>query len=287
MNEYTTANRQWWDEAVGIHTKSEFYELEAFKAGKSKLNRLDHEEVGDVTGKSLLHLQCHFGMDALSWARLGATVTGADFSEKAIETARALSNELGINATFVQSDIYKLPEVLPPTDQFDIVYTSYGVICWLPDLMPWGKMIASYLKPGGFFYIAEGHSFMWAIDEKSPGLNIHYPYFSHEPIKSDEQGSYADRNAQMEHTVTYGWNHTVSEILTSLLSPGLRIDFFHEHPFCVWNCLPAEGMVEDENGFWWLKDEAKRDMLPLMFSLKATKPLGNKSDMYRMGEGVE
>lgn len=273
MNEYTSANRQWWDEAVGVHVNSEFYEVEAFKAGKPKLNRLELDEVGDVNGKSLLHLQCHFGMDTLSWARLGATVTGADFSSEAIKAARSLSKDIGVDATFIQSDIYKLPEVLPPSNQFDIVYTSYGAICWLTDLMPWGKMIADYLKPGGFFYIAEGHPFMWSLNEKSPGLYVRYPYFSHEPIKDDGQGSYADKDAQKTHHVTYSWNHPLSEIFTSLLEPGLRIDFFHEHPFCVWECLPAEGMIEDENGLFWIKDETKRDMLPLMFSLKATKPL--------------
>ncbi len=276
MNEYTTANQQWWDEAVGVHVNSEFYEVEAFKAGKLKLNQLELDEVGDVNGKSLLHLQCHFGMDTLSWARLGATVTGADFSSEAIETARALSKELAIDATFVQSDIYRLPEVLPTSEKFDIVYTSYGAIWWLADLMPWGKIIAKYLKPGGFFYIADGHPFMpfmWTIGKKTEGLNGYDPYFSHEPIRDDMQGTYADKDAQMIHTVSYGWNHTVSEILTSLLSAGLLIDFFHEHPFCAWECLPAVGMVKDENGLWWIKDETKRDVLPLMFSLKATKPL--------------
>ena len=270
MNEYTTANQQWWDEAVGVHVNSEFYELDAFKAGKSKLHKLDLEEVGDVKGKSLLHLQCHFGMDTLSWARLGANVTGADFSSQAIETARSLSSELGIDATFVQSDIYKLPEALPASEKFDIVYTSYGTIWWLPDLMPWGKVIASYLKPGGFFYIADSHPFMHTI-AWTENLQLGYPYFSREPDISDGTGTYADRNAKMTHTVTYGWNHPLSETFTSLLSAGLNIEFFHEFPFSSWECLPAAGMVKDENGLWWLKDEAKRDMLPLTFSLKASK----------------
>jgi SAM-dependent methyltransferase len=271
MDEYTKANLDWWNEAVAVHAKGDtrYYLLESFKAGMSDLLSLERQEVGDVAGKSLLHLQCHFGMGTLSWARLGAKVTGVDFSEKAIELAKSLSEELGLDANFVQSDIYNLPQVLSGT--FDIVYTSYGVIGWLPDLLPWGKIIAEYLKPGGFFYIAEGHPFMWVFDEKPTDFRVGYSYFSREPIKSEEEGTYADRSAKMAHTVTYSWNHTFSEIFTALISAGLRIDFLHEFPFCAWENFPE--MVRGEDRFFRMKDPHKANLIPMTFSLKATKPL--------------
>ena len=215
MDRYIKANLDWWNEAVGVHAQGDTYGLERFKAGQSKLKYLEREEVGEVAGKSLLHLQCHFGLDTLSWARLGAHVTGVDFSEKAIALARSLAEEEGLDATFVQSDVYDLPEVL--SGPFDIVYASYGVIGWLPDLLPWGSIIARFLKPGGFFYIAEGHPFMWLLDDTTSEFKVVHSYFSHEPIREEGQGSYADKSAQMEHTVTYGWNHTFSEIFTALL----------------------------------------------------------------------
>src|SRR5205085_3637204 len=254
MNEeYMRINQQRWDEMVGVHAKSAFYDVAGFKAGRITVAPLERAELGNVAGKSLLHLQCHFGMDTLSWARLGAKVTGVDFSEKAIELAKSLSEELGLDAHFIQSNIYDLPQVLSGT--FDIVYTAYGVIGWLPDLLPWGKIIAEYLKPGGFFYIAEGHPFMWVFDEKPTDFRVAYAYFSHEPIKSEEEGTYADRSAKMAHTVTYGWNHTFSEIFTALISAGLRIDFLQEFPLCAWENFLE--MVRQEHRFFSKKDTHK------------------------------
>lgn len=271
MNDYMKANLDWWNDAAITHAQGDAYELTAFKSGKSKLKPLELAEVGDVAGKSLLHLQCHFGLDTLSWARLGARVTGVDFSDQAIQLARAISKDVGIDANFICSNIYDLPTVFPPAAEFDIVFTSYGAIGWLPDLQPWGQLIADYLKPGGFFYIAEGHPFMWTLDEKVPDLKIGYPYFSSEPIKDESEGTYAEKNAKLEHTTTYGWNHSFSEIFDSLLSAGLSIDFLHEHRFCTWDPFPD--MEQDEDGFWRFKDPHKRNMIPLMFSLKATKPM--------------
>src|SRR6266567_5479241 len=270
MNDYMKANLDWWNDAAITHAQGDAYELAAFKSGKSKLKPLELAEVGDVAGKSLLHLQCHFGLDTLSWARLGARVTGVDFSDQAIQLARAISKDVGIDANFICANIYDLPTVFPPAAEFDIVFTSYGAIGWLPDLQPWGQLIADYLKPGGFFYIAEGHPFMWTLDEKVPDLKIGYPYFSSEPIKDESQGTYAEKNAKLEHSTTYGWNHSFSEIFDSLLSAGLSIDFLHEHRFCAWDPFPD--MEQDENGFWRFKAPQKRNMIPLMFSLKATKP---------------
>jgi SAM-dependent methyltransferase len=270
MDDYTKANLDWWNEAALVHARGEGYELAAFKAGKTKLHFLELEEVGEVAGKTLLHLQCHFGLDTLSWARLGAKVTGIDFSDKAIAIAQSLSQELQLDATFICTELYNLPAVLDAAGEFDIVYASYGAISWLPDLQPWGRIIAHYLKPGGFFYIAEGHPFMWILDEKSPDLKPGYAYFSKEPIKDEAAGTYAEKNAQLVHNTTYGWNHTFSEIFNSLITAGLTIDFLHEHPFCAWECFP--GMMEEgEDRFMRIKDPQKRDMIPLMFSLKATR----------------
>ena len=270
MDDYTKANLDWWNEAATVHSQGEGYDLASFKAGKIRLHPLELEEVGDVEGKKLLHLQCHFGMDTLSWARLGAQVTGIDFSDKAIAIAQNLSQELNLDATFIHTELYKLPDVLDAAGEFDIVFTSYGAIGWLPDLQPWGHIIGHYLKPGGFFYIAEGHPFMWTFDEKSVDLKPRYPYFSKEPIKDEEEGTYAEKNAKLEHTTTYGWNHTFSEIFNSLISAGLTIDFLHEHPFCAWECFTD--MEEGADRFLRFKDPAKRDLIPLMFSLMATKP---------------
>jgi SAM-dependent methyltransferase len=271
MDEYMKANQGWWNEAAQVHAQGEHYQLKEFKEGMTKLHGLEREEVGDVNGKKLLHLQCHFGMDTLSWARLGAHVTGIDYAEKAITIAQSLSEELGLDTTFLCTDVYSLPDVLDAPNSFDVVFTSYGAICWLPDLQPWGKIIAHYLKPGGFFYIADGHPFMWTIDEKAPDLKIGYPYFSKDPLKDESTGTYAEQDAVLEHNTTYGWNHSLSEIFDALLSAGLTIDFFHEHPFCSWNCLPNIEMEEGPDRFLRFKDPQKREMLPLLFSLKATK----------------
>src|SRR5450759_2622739 len=174
------------------HKETPYYDLAGFKAGRDSVYSIEVGELGDVAGKSLLHLQCHFGMDTMSWARLGAKVTGVDYSERAIELAQALAKELAIDAHFVRSNIYDLPndDLIP--GKFDIVYTALGVLGWLPDLKHWGKVIAHYLKPGGMFYILEAHPFMLTLDEKSPDLKVVYPYFSSEALKFDTEHSYAD-----------------------------------------------------------------------------------------------
>ena len=263
-------NRERWDELVAVHAAtSSDYNLEGFKNGDIRIRDIEREEVGEVAGKSLLHLQCHFGLDTLSWARLGAQVTGIDFSGEAITLARSLSQELHIPATFVLSSVYDLPQTLDAAGQFDIVYTSFGVIGWLPDLKPWGQIIAHYLKPGGMFYIAEAHPFMWTFDESSPDFKLKYSYFSHEPIVSVVENSYADKNAKVQHTTEYGWNHSFSEILGSLRDAGLRIDFLHEYPFCAWECFP--NMSKGADGWYRIADPDKANMIPLTFTLKATK----------------
>jgi ubiquinone/menaquinone biosynthesis C-methylase UbiE len=260
------SNENLWDHWTELHDKSEFYDVAGFKAGKLTLHDIEKEELADVAGKSLLHLQCHFGLDTLSWARLGASVTGIDFSEKAIARAKSLSQETGIPATFVRSNVYDLPGNL--SGQFDIVFTSYGVLCWLPDIEMWAKVVSHFLKPGGTFLLVEFHPIASVFDVDASGeLKVMYPYFSRPlPMMSEVQGSYAASDPDY-HGVEYGWNHSMGEYVTSLIAAGLRIESLREYPMANWRMFPL--MEQGADGWWRLPGEMGE--IPLMFSLKATK----------------
>ncbi len=268
MNEQTEANRRHWDEVVPAHAASDFYDVASFKAGKTTLKAVELEELGDVKGKSLLHLQCHFGLDTLSWAREGAAVTGIDFSEQAIETARNLAAETGIDARFLVSDIYALPENLD--GQFDIVFTSYGVKAWLPDIERWAQVAAHFVRPGGTFYIVEFHPIAGVFDDE-PGatdLRVRYPYFpTEEPMRFENEGTYAT-GAELEHRVTYEWTHTLGDIVTALTDAGLRIEFMHEFPFMTNQFLPFTEVAPDGK----VRLKQHDGSVPLLFSIRATKP---------------
>lgn len=267
------ANESLWDAWTAIHAKGEFYDLEGFKAGGVRLRPYEIEMVGDVSGKSLLHLQCHFGIDTLSWARLGARVTGADLSPDAIELARSLAIELGFpDARFVRSNLYDLPDALE--GQFDVVYTSRGVLGWLPDVRGWARVVAHFLAPGGTFFISEIHPVaqVFENDGVAPGeLRLTYPYFEHvEPLTFAVKGSYADPTADVGGDLTeHGWDHGLGEIVTALIEAGLRIETLIEHPFLEWK---TDFLVEDGDGRWRLPPGTAGD-LPLMFSLRATRPV--------------
>jgi len=269
MTDYIRANRRLWDAWTKIHEKSQFYDIEGFKAGRNSLKSIEIEELGNVETKSLLHLQCHFGQDTLSWARLGAKVTGVDFSEEAIYLAQDLAAELKIDARFICTDIYKLPDVLD--EQFEIIFTSYGVLAWLPDLTHWAAIISQYLKPGGTFYMVEIHPYADTLDdwETEPKLGIRYPYFQpEEPMVFDAETSYAEPDARHTEPITnYQWNHNMGTILNALIGAGLRIDFLHEFPMTVFQQL---SFMEMRAGWWWLPEGMP--VLPLLFSIKATKP---------------
>lgn len=258
-------NKAFWNERVSIHKNSGFYKLEQFKQGINKLHPLEVKELGDISGRTILHLQCHFGMDTLSLEMLGADVTGIDFSEEAIRTAKELRDEMGMKAEFLLSDIYSLPEKLHK--KFDIVFTSYGVLTWLPDLESWGKVVSHFLKDDGYFYIAEIHPASMIYDNKKSQneYRIAYPYFEgQEPVMEDEEGTYADNNAVTKNNITYEWPHSLSRIIMSLINAGLKIVFFHEHDFTVWKQFPWIKKCEDG---YYRTDEN----LPLLFSLKAVK----------------
>jgi SAM-dependent methyltransferase len=263
MSAHMERNRALWDELVGVHVQApNSYDIESFKAGRETLKPIELEEIGNVAGKRLLHLQCHFGMDTISWARHGASTVGVDFSPDAIALARQLSAETSANADFVCSNIYELPERLE--GEFDIVYTSYGVLCWLPDLDAWGKVIDHFLAPGGFFYIVEQHPVGGMFSDRDGELVASESYFNAGPVEETSDGSYADRTAVLQNKTSYQWQHPLSEIINAVATNGLDVEFLHEFPFCMFRWLPS--MVKSDDG--WCRIPG-RDDVPFLFSLKA------------------
>jgi SAM-dependent methyltransferase len=264
------ANRALWDEWTAVHVESEFSDVDAFRRGGIRLSDFELEELGDVAALDVLHVQCHFGLDTLSLARLGARATGVDFSEVAIDAARGLASELGLEARFVVSNVYDLPSNLD--GDFDLVYTSGGVLGWLPDIRAWAKVMAHFVRPGGRFYIAEIHPVANAFENEgvAPGeLRLAYPYWEHaEPMAFPVQGSYADRAAVVETKTEYGWDHGLGEIVSALAEAGLRIDSLREYPFCLWR---LDFLEEGTDGRWRLPGELD-GRLPLFFSIVASKP---------------
>jgi SAM-dependent methyltransferase len=273
LDEFLRANLASWDESVPLHAASELYDVAGFRAGRSSLSALELEELGPLVheGTRLLHLQCHFGLDTLSWARRGAVVTGADFSGEGVDTARALADDVGLSAraSFVRSDIGTLPEALQ--GRFDVVYTSWGALIWLGDLERWAEVVAHFLEPGGVLYVAEFHPYAYLLaDDSTPdSLRVGYPYFQYgSPQRFDEEGDYADPTAKQRNTVTYEWNHGFAEILDPLLRRGLRLEFLHEVPYTVPG-LPFPFLERCEDGL--LRVKGHHDDVPLSFSLLMTK----------------
>jgi SAM-dependent methyltransferase len=269
MADHLGANRRLWDEWAGINARSDFYDVGAFKRGGVRLRPYELEEVGHIAGKDLLHLQCHFGLDTLSWARLGARVTGADFSEASIALARSLAEELEIPARFVVAEVSELPSRLE--GDFDVVYASRGVLSWLPDLSRWAQVAAHFLRPGGFLYITEAHPLLWALDDDEGvrDLRFRYPYFHRDqPMEFPVRGSYADPTAAVEQPVEYSWVHDMGEIVTAVARAGLHIEFLHEFPFVSWPVPFLDPHPEDHT--WRLPQDGPAE-LPLFFSLKATR----------------
>ena len=261
---FLEVNRARWDELVGIHAVSDHYDVEGFKGGGITLRDYEIEDVGEIRGKSLLHLQCHFGLDTLSWARLGARATGVDFSEKAVELGRSLAEETGLDATFVCSDVDSLPDNL--SGSFDVVYTSRGVINWLPDIDRWAEVVAHFLADGGIFYVTEGHPVLQMFDH-TPELRLRFPYFHRDvPDALVVPGTYAAPGAEVKNQLELGWSHGLGEIVTALARAGLCIDFLREDPEGEWD----RPFLEPSGEGRWRYPPAKGEM-PLWFSLKATK----------------
>ncbi len=260
--DYININRQSWNNRLEAHLQSDFYDLKGFMAGKSSLNAIELDLLGDIKGKSILHLQCHFGQDTISLSRLGAKATGVDLSDKAIAKARELAREDGADTRFVNCNIYDLPDHL--TEQFDIVYTSYGVLGWLPDLDRWAKLIARYLKPGGRFIIVEFHPLVWMFDDDFK--EIKYRYFNSDPIAETESGTYAQPDAEISQEYVC-WNHGLAEVLNSLVSEGLHLDTIKEYDYSPYNCFdPTEEFAPGKFRIKHLGDK-----MPLVYALQMSK----------------
>ena len=260
MKQFRDANRDLWDEWTSEGFTPAFDFIEQFKNNAPHLRSFEVNEVGDIEGKTLLHLQCHFGLDTLSGARLGARVTGADFSETAIEKAKALAQEVGIEARFITSDVYELPNHLD--EQFDVVYTSFGVLSWLPDIREWARVVARFVKPGGFFYLAEYHPVMYVFDDAPDATEprIRHPYFERpEPVR------YTDPKGRE----VYGWRFTLGGVVTALADAGLDIEFLHELPYTESQQLPYLDFTKDG---WWRLHPRHGGEIPLTFTVKARKP---------------
>lgn len=265
MDAYLDQNRRHWDALVPIHATSRFYDVDAFVAGRCALLPLERDELGDVSGRSLVHLQCHFGLDTLSWARRGARVTGVDFSPAAVQTARALAARCRIDARFVEAEVTTAADTL---GSFDVVFTSWGVIGWLPDLPAWGRTVAALLRPGGTFYMAEIHPTALLFSGDLP-LRRRYPYFPTEtPLFEQDDGTYADRSAHVAEPDRFEWIFTLADVVMALIDAGLRIEWIREHD--VTCCDLPGGLVEGPDRMWRMPPGELS--LPLSFSIRATRP---------------
>ncbi|HET6245908.1 MAG: class I SAM-dependent methyltransferase [Bacteroidetes bacterium] len=261
-NNYIEINKQSWNNRTESHLKSDFYDMKGFLNGKSSLQQIELDLLGDIKGKSILHLQCHFGQDTISLSKLGANVTGIDFSDTAIQNAVRLAKEMKSDTKFICCDIYDLPNHL--NQQFDIVFTSYGTIGWLPDLDKWAKVVSKFLKSNGKFVFVEFHPVIWMFDDNFE--KIEYNYFNSGAIVETENGTYADRNAKITQQYVC-WNHSMSEVLNSLISKGLEINSFKEFDYSPYNCF--KNTIEFEPGKYRI--EHLGNTIPMVYSIKATK----------------
>jgi SAM-dependent methyltransferase len=262
-------NRRNWEERVPIHVRDATgcYNIEAFLAGRTTLGRIEAAELGDVGGRRTLHLQCHIGLDTLSLVWRGAQATGLDFSPRAIEAAREFSRRAGVAARFVEGNVYDAATLTP--GPFDIVYTTWGTITWLPDLARWAQTIAAMLAPGGFLYFADDHPAAQVLDEVDGRLVATYPWRTppDAPLVFEAATTYTGDRTPLANTKTYQWIHPVSEIVSGLLGAGLQIEMLHEHELLPWKPFPM--MVAAEDGYYRLPDGAPP--IPLAVSLKARK----------------
>jgi len=262
---YLNINRESWNRRTPVHVASEFYGVEEFVKGKTSLKQIELDLLGDVKGKSILHLQCHFGQDTLSLARMGANVTGVDLSDKAIEEANALAKKIKTQARFICCDLYSLPEHL--NEEFDIVFTSYGTIGWLPDLDKWAKIIHRFLKPGGKFVFVEFHPVVWMFDDDFK--EVKYNYFNTGPIHETESGTYAQQDAALKSEYV-GWNHSTGEVLSSVLNKGIQLLSFEEYNYSPYACFKNTVKIEEDK----FRIPHLGDKIPMVFSL-----LGQKTNL--------
>lgn len=262
MENYLDINKNSWNARVEPHLESDFYFVDEFLKGRNSLNSIELDLLGDVKGKSILHLQCHFGQDSISLSRMGAKVTGVDLSDKAIDAAKDLAKQCGTDTEFICTDVYNLPNVL--NEKFDIVFTSYGTIGWLPDLDQWANVVSHFLKPDGEFVMAEFHPVVWMYDDDFNG--VAYNYFNEKPIIETSEGTYADTSADIVQDYI-SWNHPLSDVLQSLINKNLVLENFREFDWSPYSCF--RHVEEFEKGKWRITKFGNK--IPMVYAIKAKK----------------
>ena len=266
------SNRAHWDEKVALHLGPHGYDLTSLRTGRGRFNAIEEAELWPVDGKHILHLQCHFGADSLKLAQRGASVVGLDFSAAAIDAARRLANELGLadRTRFVHADLYDARAAIFEAAAFDMVFVTWGAICWLPDIYRWAEIVSYFLKPGGSLYLADAHPTAMVFDDAAglpdgrPGFFA--PYFSREPVVMEEAHDYIDEMATVHNATTHTWIHPLGDIISALLAAGMTLDWLHEHDAVTWRMFNV--LVRDAERLWRWPD---KPWLPLAFSLKATR----------------
>ena len=268
---YFAQNRRNWDDRAAIHYRDEAggYRLKEFLAGADNLHDIEHDEIGDVRGLRIAHLQCHFGIDTLCLARRGASCVGLDFSPVAIRQARELQEKTVLDAAFVEGNVYDARSLIDGL--FDMVYVTWGAIGWLPDISGWARVVASLVKEGGRLYLLEGHPSLMVLDETTPELRPRYDWRTpvDRPLTMTEELTYTGDTEKIANPVTHEWIHPLSDVLNAVIGAGLRIDALNEHEQLAWQFAPVMVPVEGRRRMWVLPDGFPR--LPLAFSLQATK----------------
>lgn len=272
MDDSFALNKANWNERAAIHVASPDYQTQLFIASPEHLSevvRFDLPRLGDISGLRAVHLQCHIGTDTLSLARLGAHMSGLDFSPAALEQARQLANACDTPIQFVEAPVYDATRVLE-AQSFDLVYTGIGALNWLPYIDDWARTVAALLKPGGRLFLREMHPVLMSLNEDCQNaLQIIHPYFEHrEPLVSDNEHSYVTSDSTLSATITHEWNHGLGEIISALLRHGMRLTALEEHTSIPWNALPGQ-MSPGEGGEWRLHSQPER--LPLSYTLQAVK----------------
>lgn len=274
MTEYDRVNQANWDSRAPLHATREDsgYQVQRYIDDPQLISsavELDRQLLGNLAGVEAVHLQCHIGTDTLSLARLGASVTGLDYSARSVDEARKLVAETKDRVEYVEANVYDAASVLP-REHFDLVYTGIGALCWLPDIKKWAQVVASLLKPGGVLHIREGHPILFSIDDElSDDLHLRFSYFETvEPLTWDDDISYVETTDKIEYTRTYQWNHGMAEIITALLEAGLQLETFIEHDSAQWEALP--GQMEQRNAAEWIMTE-RHGVIPLSFTIRAVK----------------
>lgn len=271
MSDYIAVNKANWNERAAVHVKDAAggYRVREFLAGADNLHGIEDEEIGDIAGKRIAHLQCHFGIDTLCLARRGASCVGLDFSPVAVAAARDMQVKTGLDAQFVEGNVYDARALID--GEFDMAYVTWGAIGWLPDVARWAKVVSSLLKPGGELYLLEGHPYLFTLDETSPDLRPRYDWRTpaDRPLVMETETTYTGDTAKIVNATTHEWNHPMSDIINAVIGAGLRLDWLHEHEELAWQFAPIMVPVEKKRRMWVLPEGLPR--LPLAFSLRAVK----------------